>query len=186
MVFRPQTHKGVRQRDRNRVSDQDVRADLRRRLRPEFINRVRMIHFNRLTQLSAERILDLEFDRIARRYDEVHGVRLVLDPSAHAELISRGFSPIYVARHLASVLESVCNVELAKKVRRDDRSESGDRQEILTRIREMRAGDRPFDAETVKRQVSELSRAQLDYDIVRIAFRDDQFEYLHERSEDFE
>ena len=70
--------------DRNRVSDQDVRADLRRRLRPEFINRVRMIHFNRLTQLSAERILDLEFDRIARRYDEVHGVRLVLDPSAQS------------------------------------------------------------------------------------------------------
>jgi len=168
---------------RERASDHDVRSDLRRRLRPEFVNRVRMIHFNRLTRSSAERILDLEMHRIARRYREVHGLDLVLGPSARSELIRRGFSPVYGARHLASTLESVCNVEIAKKVRRDDRGEERDRLEILDWIREMRAGDRAFDADKVKQRVSDLARARLDYDVVRIAFRDGRFEYLHENSE---
>ena len=57
----------------------------------------------------------------------MHGLRLVLDPSARGELIRRGFSPTYGARHLASTLENVCNVEIAKKVRRDDRGAGGDR-----------------------------------------------------------
>jgi len=168
---------------RERASDHDVRSDLRRRLRPEFVNRVRMIHFNRLTRSSAECILDLEMHRIARRYREIHGLDLVLGPSARTELIRRGFSPVYGARHLASTLESVCNVEIAKKVRRDDRGEERDRLEILDWIREMRAGDRAFDADKVKQRVSDLARARLDYDVVRIAFRDGRFEYLHENSE---
>lgn len=167
---------------RERAAERDVRADLRRRLRPEFVNRVRMIHFDRLTAASAERILDLELQRIARRYEELHGLKLVLDLSARAELIRLGFSPEFGARRLAATLESVCNVEIAKKVRHDDRGESGDRIALLDWIRQMREGSRAFDAEGVKRRVSEVARARLDYDTLRIVFRDDSFEYVPERA----
>ena len=53
-----------------------------------------------------ERIFDLELERIVRRYRELHGLGIELAPSARAELIRRGFSPTFGARHLASsVLE---------------------------------------------------------------------------------
>jgi ATP-dependent Clp protease ATP-binding subunit ClpA len=106
---------------RHAGADADVRSDLRRALSPEFMNRVRMIHFARLTTASAERILDLEFARIARRYAEVHELNLVLDPSARRELLARGFSPAFGARRLAATLESVCNVAISQRIRRDDR-----------------------------------------------------------------
>ena len=47
-------------------------------------------------------------------------LELELTPAAREELIERGFSPDFGARHLASILERVCNVEIAKKLRRDD------------------------------------------------------------------
>ena len=86
---------------RESASDSDSRRDLRRALKPEFVNRVRIIHFDRLTRSSAERILDLELERIARRYRDVHGLSIELHESAREELIRRGFSPAFGARHLA-------------------------------------------------------------------------------------
>jgi hypothetical protein len=166
---------------RQRATDQDVRRELRGKLKPEFVNRVRLIHFNRLGQSSAERILDLELGRIARRYHELHGLRIVLEPAARAELIRRGFSPVYGARHLASTLENVCNVEIARRVRQDDRSGVDDREAIIRWLREMRAGQRPFDAEQVRERVLDLARAKLDYDVLRIGFRSGRFEYLPDR-----
>ncbi|MBZ5637365.1 MAG: AAA family ATPase [Acidobacteriia bacterium] len=163
---------------RTSSSDRDVRAGLRRALTPEFMNRVRMIHFNRLSQRSAERILDLEFLRIARRYREIHGLDLEVDASARVELIRRGFSPVFGARHLKTVLESVCNVEVAKKIRRDSRPVSQDLGAEVGRIRELRSGGRAFDPEEMKRRVLELARARLDYAAIRIAFGPRGFEYL--------
>ena len=167
---------------RQDAADGEVRRHLKLSLTPEFINRVRLIHFNRLTQTSAERIFDLELRRIARRYEEQHGLRLELDPSARDELIRRGFSPIFGARHLASTLDAVCNVEIAKKVREDDRGSDVDRRKIIDWLREMRSGERPFDAQEAKRRVEELSRARLDYDLLRVFFRDGQFEYIPQES----
>ena len=70
--------------ERQGKTDRDIRRDLRRALKPEFVNRVRLIDFNRLTGTSAERILDLELERIARRYREIHGLNIVLDASVAA------------------------------------------------------------------------------------------------------
>ncbi len=158
--------------------DADVKRDLRKALSPEFVNRVRMVHFERLGRDSAERILDVEFQRIARRYHEVHGLRLVLDDSAREELLNRGFSPIYGARHLAATLEAVCNVELAKRIRRDDRRAEGDRLELVTWLREVRAGQRAFDADEAKQRVLEQARAHLGYDTLHIRFADGEFDYV--------
>jgi hypothetical protein len=163
---------------RQRSTDHDVRRELRSRLKPEFVNRVRLVHFNRLGLSSAERILDLELERIARRYHELHGLRLELDPTARGELIRRGFSPVFGARHLAATLENVCNVEIARRVRQDDQSAKDDREEIIRWLREMRAGRRAFDPEQVRARVLELARARLGYDVLRIVFRDERFEYL--------
>jgi ATP-dependent Clp protease ATP-binding subunit ClpA len=161
-------------------SDRDVRAGLRKALTPEFMNRVRMIHFGRLGRGSAERIFDLELDRIARRYREVHRLAVRVDPSAREELIRRGFSPHYGARHLATVLETVCNVEVAKRIRRDAHA-SHDWERRLARIRELRAG-RAFDPEEILQAITEFTRAQLDYDALRITYSPAGFEYLPERA----
>jgi len=170
--------------ERSDKSDRDIRRHLIRELRPEFVNRVRLLHFNRLTRSSAERILDLEFDRIARRYREVHDLQLVLDESARNELIRRGFSATYGARHLATMLESVCNVEIAKKVRRDDRGREAGRGALVAWLRELRAGKRAFSAEELRRRVLEHARARLGYDTLRIVYEDGCFQYRPESKRD--
>ena len=166
---------------RSDSSDKDVRASLRHALTPEFMNRVRMIHFDRLTPRSAERILALELEKIARRYREMHGLALVVDDSARGELIRRGFSAVFGARHLAAVLESVCNVEVAKRIRRDDRSAPEAAQATLAWLREVRAGERAFEPEEVHRRVRALARARLDYTSLLISWNPGGFSYAPER-----
>ena len=158
-------------------ADADVRSDLRRALSPEFMNRVRMIHFARLTSTSTERILDLEFERIARRYREVHELDLILDVSARRELLARGFSPTFGARRLSATLETVCNVAISQRIRRDDRRGASDSDALVTWLRDLRQGARPFDPNEVRREVLAQVRARLDYAALRIEFRDGVFVY---------
>jgi MoxR-like ATPase len=159
------------------AADADVRSNLRRALSPEFMNRVRMIHFGRLTQASAERILDLEFERIARRYREVHELELVLDATARRELLARGFSPAFGARRLTATLESVCNVAISQRIRHDDNRGPKDSEALIAWLRDLRLGNRPFDPNDVRREVLAQVRARLDYAALRIAFRDGAFVY---------
>ncbi len=158
-------------------ADSDVRSNLRRALSPEFMNRVRMIHFGRLTAASAERILDLEFERIAGRYREVHDLELVLDPAARRELLTRGFSPALGARRLAATLESICNVAISHRIRSDDRRGPTDRDALVAWLRDLRQGARPFDPNEVRREVLAQVSARLDYKVLRITFRDGAFVY---------
>jgi ATP-dependent Clp protease ATP-binding subunit ClpA len=167
---------------RGDATEADIRRDLRRKLKPEFVNRVSLIHFNRLTRSSAERILDLELARIARRYRDVHGLRIEVDADAREELIRRGFSATYGARRLGAMLETVCNVAIAKRIREDDRRPEADRGSLVAWLREMRDGKRAFDAEEVRGRVLELARAHLEYDTLGIGFRDGAFRYAPVRS----
>ena len=68
-------------------------------------------------------------------------------------------------------------MEIAKRIHRDDRRPDGDRETLISWLREMRAGDRPFDAEQVRRRVRELAGAQLAYERLRIVFGDGEFAY---------
>jgi ATP-dependent Clp protease ATP-binding subunit ClpB len=163
---------------KSRETDKDIRRDMRQALKPEFMNRVRMVHFNRLTRASIDRIFDLELDRIVRRYDELHDLKIVIEGPAREELIRRGFSPVFGARHLSSVLESTCNVAIARKIREDDKSTEGDRDSLVSWLREMRAGSRPFHAEQVRERVRELASTRLDYHTLRVLFDDDEFTYV--------
>jgi MoxR-like ATPase len=158
-------------------ADADVRTDLRRALSPEFMNRVRLIHFSRLTPASTERILDLELARIARRYQEVHDLALVLEPAARRELLARGFSPAFGARRLAATLEAVCNVAISQRIRRDDQRGPQSGEALITWLRELRSGSRPFDPNEVRREVLAQVRARLDYRVLHIDYRDGGFTY---------
>ena len=162
---------------RETVAGQDVRRALRRALKPEFVNRVRLIHLERLKRKSAERILSLEFDKIVRRYDEVHGLRLVLDAGARTELIRRGFSDAFGARRLGATLESACNVEIAKKIRDEDHASNDDRSQLIDWLREVRSGQRPYDAEEVRRRVMKLARVQPGYKGLSIGYDGEGFTY---------
>ncbi len=157
--------------------DADVHRDLRRALSPEFMNRLRILHFRRLGRPSALRILDLELERIARRYREVHGLELELTSEAREEVLRRGFSPEYGARRLAAVLDAVLNVEVSRRIRRDDRREAGDREALVRHLRDLRSDGRAYDPAELRRRVLRLVRARLDYDAVRIHFSGDRFEY---------
>lgn len=163
---------------REAVEAQDIRRELRRALKPEFVNRVRLIHLERLKHESAERILGLEFDKIARRYKEVHELRLTLDADARAELIRRGFSHTFGARRLGATLESVCNVEIAKKIRNEDRASNDDRAKLIDWLREVRDGQRPYDAEEARRRVLDLARVQPGYRGLSIGFDGEDFTYV--------
>ena len=165
---------------RREAVDADVRADLRRALSPEFVNRVRMIHFERLTEASASRILDLEFARIAKRFRDVHDLTLVLDPSAREALLRRGFSPVFGARHLASCLENACNVAISRRIRKDDRRGPADRAAMVAWLRDLRASSASFDPNQVRREVLSRVRADLGYATIRIVHRDGAFDYLPE------
>ena len=94
----------------------------------------------------------VESSRVGR-YRDLHGLEIVLDESARTELIRRGFSPVFGARHLAKTLDSICNVEVAKRIRQDDTSTAEDRGELIGWLREMRAGERPFAADEVRQRV---------------------------------
>ena len=109
------------------------------------------------------------------------GISLEVAPSAKEELLRRGFSREFGARRLASALESVCNVEISKILRRDDRSSTEDRAPLIAWLREIRAGSRPFDPEEVRRRVNEAMAARLDYNVLRIDWSDGAFSYLPDR-----
>jgi len=158
--------------------DRDVRRTMRRTLTPEFMNRVRTLHFGRLTRASADRILALELDRIARRYEEMHGLDLEVAPSAREELIRQGFSRDHGARHLTAVLERVCNVEVAKKIRRDDSPRADQRAALVRWLRELRERAGTLDLEEVKARVLEATRARPGYAAIRVVFEEGRFDYL--------
>ena len=155
----------------------DIRRDLRRALKPEFVNRLRLVYFDRLTRDSADRILDLELAKIARRYEDFHGLRLRLDDDAREELLRRGFSADHGARKLSATLESVCNVEIAKKIRKEDNCSAEDRAQLIEWLREVREGQRAYDADEVRQRVMDLARVQPGYDELSIGFDGEAFTY---------
>lgn len=171
------------EQDQRAAADGVVRRGMRQALRPEFINRVRTVHFSRLGRASAERILELELEKISKRYRDVHGLFVELHESAREELIRRGFSESYGARHLASTLETICNVDIAKKIRRDDRSDQGDRLKLIGWLREIRGGARPFTVDEIKRRVLQHTRAELEYNTLIITYREGQFAFETESRE---
>ncbi len=136
---------------------------LRKALPPEFINRVRMVRFRHLPRASAERILDLEFERIAARYRDLHGIELALSPAGREALLDQGYSHEYGARHLAAVLQRTCNVDVGKMLRRDETGAARDPAALLARLRAARASEDELDLAELDREIFEQARARVPY-----------------------
>lgn len=141
----------------------ELGRELRKSLSPEFINRLRVLRFRHLGRASIEKIFDLEFEKIASRFRELHGIELVATPAAKQALIGRGYSREYGARHLAGVLHDLCNVAVSKMIRADDRGRSRGAGQALTYLREIKGGERAFDVDEVQARVRRAARARLSY-----------------------
>jgi hypothetical protein len=159
----------------------ELTRSLKRLLSPEFINRLRIVHFRHLSRSSIEKIFDLEFERIASRFRDLHGIELVATSAAKQMLIARGYSHEYGARHLAGVLNDLCNVSVSRQIRSDDRRDRGRTEEALAYLREMREGERSFDADQLQARVRRAARADVDYDQVVVDAEGERIVYRPRR-----
>jgi hypothetical protein len=157
----------------------EVVSDLKKVLSPEFVNRTSIIRFHQLTTTSVERIFDLEYAKVAARYLDVQGLILKVTPSAREELIRQGYHPEFGARPLARLINQVCNVEVSKRLKRDDMRSPEETGDLLGYLREVRDGKRALDPSAVD-QILEQTRAQVPYDTLRIDWKDGEFLYQAE------
>ena len=94
----------------NGRTDQEIHSmvmkDLRRTLRPEFLNRVdEIIVFHQLSRLDLRQIAGKMLSAVSGRIEEA-GVHLSADDDALDALVARGFDPLYGARPLRRVIRS--------------------------------------------------------------------------------
>src|SRR5437773_9110611 len=135
--------------ERSRRQRSDAERQLRKVLSPEFLGRLRTIRFLPLSLLSMEAILNLEVSKIFQRFRELHGVDVSLTPAARLRLQELGFSPSQGARHLASVIHRYCNIEVSRRIKQDEVPAPADRGQTVRYLREIRQGDRAFEAGAV-------------------------------------
>jgi ATP-dependent Clp protease ATP-binding subunit ClpA len=165
------------QEGQDKREEQDVRRALRRTLSPEFINRLRTVHFDYLAGESLERIFDLELERIARRYREIHELEIEVTEVARTELLKRGTSHDHGARHLRARMESLINVEISRRLKADERRRRTGYRRTLDYLRELKLGKRPFDLDEVRGRVMDQTRVRVPYSRFRVDLVDDTFTY---------
>lgn len=172
-----------KEEDQQNFREQEVMKDLKKILSPEFVNRLTVIKFGPLSRASIDSIFDLEFDRIAARYMAMHSLELTVTPMARAELLHRGYNPEFGARPMARLLNVVCNIEVSKKLKRDEvRSVRADRT-LREYIREVKEGKRAYDAVSVQRRVMGTARIQVPYRGIAVDFDGKDFLYLPQGKE---
>jgi len=94
----------------------DALGLLRRRLRPEFLNRVDdIVMFHALRQDQLEQIVELQIRRVRARLAE-RGIVLELSAAALEHFVRSGYDPVYGARPLKRLLQRDLESALARKV----------------------------------------------------------------------
>ncbi|MEE8111946.1 MAG: hypothetical protein V3T54_04345, partial [Acidobacteriota bacterium] len=83
------------------------------------------------------------------------------------ELIVRGFSERYGARHLTSVLERHLTIPLSKLVLKD-RVREPIPPSLLPYLRELRSGRRAGVLNTLEKQIRQFARGSLPYGCLRV------------------
>jgi len=154
----------------------EVVQELKKTLTPEFVNRVSIIRFRPLSRASVERIFDLEFDKVSSRYREMQGIALVLAPAAREEMIRQGYSPEYGARPLARLINGICNIEVSKRLKRDEARDGRETADLLSWLREAREGKRALDPVTLGK-VLDQARVQVGYSTLEIGWDGAAFTY---------
>ena len=97
------------------VEDQ-VRTELRKHFRPEFLNRVDdVVVFHPLSEVHIARIVDLQVVRLAAMVT-AKDLKLEVTPAARTLLAARGYDPVYGARPLKRVIQRLLQNPIAMKV----------------------------------------------------------------------
>ena len=154
----------------------EVERDIKKILSPEFVNRVNVIRFRPLSRSSVESIFDLEFQKVVERYREVQNLTLRVTKKAREEMIRQGYSPDFGARPLARLINLVCNVEVSKRLKKDEGRDGRETSQLLSYLREAREGKRALDPGMVER-VLEEARAHVAYDTLQIGWDGEEFTY---------
>ncbi|MEK6544309.1 MAG: AAA family ATPase, partial [Elusimicrobiota bacterium] len=95
----------------------DVRAEAKKRFKPEFLNRLDdIIVFDRLSQDNIRKITDLEVDKLAVRLKTEHGITLSVSAQARDLLARKGFDEEYGARPLRRAMQDLLETPLAEVV----------------------------------------------------------------------
>ena len=96
--------------------DRAVRAALRQRFRPEFLNRVdETVIFNSLGREELETIIDIQLDDVRKRLAE-RKLSLEIDEAARSIIAERGYDPVYGARPLRRAIQDLLLNPLAMKL----------------------------------------------------------------------
>ncbi len=95
---------------------QEVIAELKENMRPEFINRIdHVIVFNALNQQHIRKIVKHQIDQLQTRLKE-QGYTLVIDQKAINVLATVGFDPEYGARPVRRVIQEKIEDEIAEHI----------------------------------------------------------------------
>ena len=122
------------------VVDREVRRELRRSFRPEFLNRVDdVILFRPLSEEDLRKIVDIQLARVAELGAEA-GVRIVVDAELRDRLAREGYDPAFGARPLKRVIQRRIQDPLALRLLEEDVEEG-------TEVRVRPGGERGAEAE---------------------------------------
>ncbi|HLJ61549.1 MAG TPA: ATP-dependent chaperone ClpB [bacterium] len=93
-----------------------IQEELRRTLRPEFLNRIdEIIVFHPLTRANLEQIVELQLSTLVARLEGLK-VRLDVTPAAKALLAREGYNPDFGARPLRRLIQRVVENPLSRKL----------------------------------------------------------------------
>jgi ATP-dependent Clp protease ATP-binding subunit ClpB len=90
---------------------------LKKRLRPEFLNRIdEIVMFRALGREQIREIVEIQFARIQSLVMRSHGINLQMTDDAKDWLASQGFDPVFGARPLKRVLQRQLTNKLAEEI----------------------------------------------------------------------
>ena len=100
-----------------KVLDSEVMALLKKKLRPEFLNRIdEVVHFRPLGRGEIRKIVDVQFARIQAIGEKSHSITLRLTDEAKDWIALQGFDPVFGARPLKRVLQREVENKLAEEI----------------------------------------------------------------------
>ncbi|HSL93534.1 MAG TPA: AAA family ATPase, partial [Bacillota bacterium] len=93
-----------------------VLEELKRTVRPEFLNRIDdIIVFHQLDKVHITQILDIMLAELSRRLEEF-GLEAVVTDDAKELLVNQGYDPMYGARPLRRTIQRLIEDEISEKV----------------------------------------------------------------------
>lgn len=95
---------------------QEVFEQLRKTVRPEFLNRIdELVMFKPLSRTEVRKIVEIQFKQIQKRLEE-SGIKIEASSEVYGKLAELGFDPQFGARPLKRVMQRTILNELSKEI----------------------------------------------------------------------